>query len=219
MSKLLVILALAACAPPAQGGYYQQQPAYGAGPTAAPQARAVTINGAALTPNEAQTLAQLEASYQVTLPDGAYWYDATSGAFGLWGRPTGAVIPAGLDLGPPLPAEASSGTTGVFINNRQLQPSEVQYLSNLVGAQLQVGRYFLDANGNAGTEGGPVEVNLVQVANARRAARGGNRNTGGGGGGRHITAGSGSSTSWFDSDGSGCKVFMASNGSTISSGC
>lgn len=215
MSKFLVLVVLAACVAPAQGPS-TAGPMYATGPGAAAGARAITINGAAPDANEAQTLAQLEAAYGTTLADGAYWYDAVSGAFGAWGQPTGALITAGLDLGPPLPADASSGTTGVFVNNRQLQPSEVLYLSNLVGAPLQVGRYFVDGQGNAGVEGGPVLINLVQAANSRRAATGGN---GGGGGGTSITAGSGSNKSWFDSDGHGCKMFMTSSGTTVSSGC
>ncbi len=213
---LAIAIATAACVPPAQGPYPSGPTTAGPG---APRSRQITINGAAPDANEAQTLAQLEASAGGTLPDGAYWYDPVSGAFGAWGQPTAAVIAAGLDLGPPLPADASAGDTGVFINNRQLPVAEVQSISNLVGAQLLAGRYFLDAQGNAGKEGGPILINLVQVANARRAANNRAANTAGGGGGVHMTSGSGASRSWFDSDGKGCKVFTSSSGQTVSSGC
>ena len=222
LSKILLVIvtATAACVPPAaQAGYgngAETSPAPGTGHAATDS---ITINGAVLDAQQAQTLAQLEAQYNVSLPAGAYWYDATSGAFGIWGQATAALIPAGLDLGPIVPEAASSGTTGVFVNNRELPPSEAQYLGGLVGSRLQPGRYFVDAQGNAGVEGGPVLVNLVQAANARRAAANRPAGNGGSGGGVHMTAGFGSNQSWFDSDGSGCKGFMTASGSWVTAGC
>jgi hypothetical protein len=142
----------------------------------APRPRSITINGAQLTQARAQTLARLEAQAHGSLPDGAYWYDKVNGAAGAWGQPGAALLQAGLDLGPPLPSNASNGTSGVYINNRQLQSVEVQFLSALVGVQWQPGRYFIDAQGNAGLEGGGVLVNLVQAAQQRQAAAGGGNN-------------------------------------------
>jgi hypothetical protein len=227
-------LVLAACVPP-QGGASPDYPGYSApaaepGPTGdvqrtpaaepgpagdvqrAPAAhRSITINGAALNPARAQTLAQLEAASHATLPDGAYWYDRMNGAFGVWGQPGAAVIPAGLDLGPPLPRNASNGRSGVFINNRELQPVEVQFLSQLVGVPWQPGRYFIDAQGNAGLEGGVVLVNLVQVASQRAQASGARREV-------HSTTGYGDNQKWFYSDGK-CRTFFTAKGDIISSGC
>jgi hypothetical protein len=180
--------------------------------------RAITINGASPEPHQMQTLMQLEAAAGVRLPDGAYWYDATSGAFGAWGQAAAVLVGAGLDLGPPVPEIASQGTSSVVVNGRRLQPGEVEYLSALIGDRVQPGRYFIDAQGNAGLEGGPVLVNLVALVNARsQPANNGNRGNRGGGD-VHLQSGFGSNRAWFDTQGS-CKMFMDSKGNSISSGC
>jgi len=241
LAPVVVALALAACVPPQQnpgpatptsGGYgYQNADPIETTPQeeaaddqlahteAAPspsRRRSITINGAPLARVPAQTLAQLEATYHVTLPDGRYWYDPVNGGFGVWGQPAAALLPAGLDLGPRLPRNASNGNSGVFINNRELQVGEVQFLSLLVGVQWQRGRYYIDAYGNAGLEGGPVLVNLVQVAQQRAQA------ASGGGGGRqdvHVTTGFGENqTQFFSSADGSCKSFNSSKG-TIFVGC
>ena len=56
----------------------------------------------------------------------------------------------GHDFGT-LPAGASNGDTGVFINGRELPAAEVAFFAALVG-QLQPGRYWMDAAGNWGRE-------------------------------------------------------------------
>jgi hypothetical protein len=149
--------------------------AFGAGNTSKPAAanpaapsvdssvRAVKFNGKALDAHGLATLAQLEAAYRTKLPDGAYWYDPACGAFGKWGGPTLVFLQAGLSLGGPVPADASGSGSGVFINGREIHSFDLQYLQNLVGP-IQPGRYFTDAYGNAGLEGGPVLVNLLMAA-------------------------------------------------------
>jgi hypothetical protein len=190
----------------------QQNPQPFVGPPAAPAAygaRQITINGQ--PPNGAQlaTLEQLEASYGVTLPAGHYWYDAKSGAFGRWGGPTEAVIAAGLDLGPPLPANASGGGTSIVINGREIHPAERAYLEYLIGAAIAPGRYFLDADGNAGVEGQEPTINLAVAAQQRR----------GGGGSRSIYGGTDHTgrASWFETDGK-CRYIETPSGG-FSSGC
>ena len=125
--------------------------------------RAVKFNGHALNAQGLATLAQLEAMYRTRLPDGAYWYDPVCGAFGHWGGPVLVILPAGLALGGPVPANASGSGTGIFINGREIHAFDALYLQNLLGA-IKPGRYFTDAYGNAGLEGGPVLVNLLQAA-------------------------------------------------------
>ncbi|MEZ0368998.1 MAG: hypothetical protein ACAI44_07950 [Candidatus Sericytochromatia bacterium] len=124
------------------------------------QNRRVLVNQAALS---LQLIQQLEKQYQIQIQDGAYWYDKRSGLWGIQGGPAVGVIPAGLKLGGPLQATASAGNTGIFINGRQIHMYEAAYLQQLVGV-VQPGRYWLDAQGNAGKEGGPALVNLLQVA-------------------------------------------------------
>jgi hypothetical protein len=71
------------------------------------------------------------------------------------------------------------------------------------------GRYWVDAQGNAGFEGGPALVNLLVLARAR-AARGG------GGGAYSAYTRSGG---MFGSDGNGCLVYADHDVSYSSSGC
>jgi len=204
------LIVIVGCVPPPQPA----SPAYAA--TSGP--RNVTINGAPLDERTGATLAQLEAAGGVTLPDGNYWYDAVSGAFGVWGQPANAFIGAGHELGPPVPENASGGTSGVYINGRRLQDREVQFLSALVAYPWQPGRYFIDATGNAGVEGGPVIVNIMVRA---RQVHGGSSQGGGGTNGDGTTTfqmGSGQNAGSFFSDGT-CRYYQDAKGNVISSGC
>ena len=92
------------------------------------------------------------------LENGAYWYDRVNGSWGRQGSGPSGQIQPGLDLGGPLHADASGGTTGVFINGRQLGFWELMRLRRITS--LPRGRYWLDANSNFGTEGGPARGNL-----------------------------------------------------------
>ena len=130
--------------------------------------RRVIVNDVRLSD---RVLHALEVQYRVRVQDGAYWYDAASGAWGFDGGPTVGFIPAGLRLGGALQSDASDGTTSVFINGRQLPMRDVLALRQLVGTVIP-GRYWLDAQGNVGMEGGPAFLNLVALA--RQQAR---RNT------------------------------------------
>ncbi len=128
--------------------------------------RRLTINGA---PPRLAGLEQLESMLGGAIPDGDYWYDRACGAWGPWGGQTQGFLPPGLDLGAPLPIDASGGATPVIVNGRALHPLDVAALNQIlsrVGAQCLPGRWTLDANGNLGVENGPVLVNLyaLQVA-------------------------------------------------------
>jgi hypothetical protein len=134
-----------------------------------PQPRRLRWNGKAATAAELGVLAQLELRWGQRVPDGDYWYDRVSGAAGAWGGPMSALLPPGLALGGPLPDDASGGGTGVFINRRELHPLDVQRLAALLGP-VYPGRYWVDAYGNAGLEGGPPLLNLYQLARQRGGA-------------------------------------------------
>jgi hypothetical protein len=140
-------------------------------------ARAVFINRNRLP---ADTLQMLEALFQVRVPDGRYWYDATSGGWGQEGGPTIGFTVAGLPVGGVLPANISAGTTDVFINGRRLPTPDLAALQQLVG-QVSPGRYWVDGQGFAGFEGGPPIANLrVLAQNISRMGGGVNERYGGG---------------------------------------
>ena len=104
-----------------------------------------------------------QTTFQTNIPGGRYWYDPMSGGWGLAGGPTLGFTIAGLPIGGPLPADISGGTTGVFVNGRQLPVQDLVGLQALAGP-VAPGRYFIDQQGNAGFEGGPPMVNLRTLA-------------------------------------------------------
>jgi hypothetical protein len=126
------------------------------------QQRAVVVNRARLT--EAQVKG-FEQRWGVQVRDGAYWYDRVSGAWGIDGGPTAGWIMPGLELGGPLPADASHGNTGVFINGRELNTQDVAALMQFT--PVYRGRWWVDGWGTFGAEGGPALGNLWQLARQR----------------------------------------------------
>lgn len=116
-----------------------------------------------------QDLRAYEQQWKTRIPDGSYWYDAVSGAWGMEGGPTSGWVMAGLKLGGPLRSDASRGNTGVFINGRELPWPDVQGLMQIV--QVQRGRWWVDARGNFGPEGGPVWGNLVAIAQQQNKSK------------------------------------------------
>ncbi len=139
--------------------------------------RAVFINRNRLP---LDTLQLLESLYQVRVPDGRFWYDATSGGWGQEGGPTIGFTVAGLPIGGALPANISGGNTGVFVNGRELPALDLAGLQALVGP-IAPGRYWLDGQGHAGAEGGPPVANLrVLASQLSRMGTGVNERYGGG---------------------------------------
>lgn len=165
------------------------------------QTRSVLVNSVRLSD---ATVKGLEQKYRVVIQDGDYWYDRVSGAWGLRGGPTVGFTLAGLNLGGSLRSDASAGNTGVFINGRQLHQNDVVALMQL--GPVYQGRYWVDANGYFGFEGGPALGNLWLAAQAAR--RQGAQTT-------YTRSGS-----MFGSDGNGCLMFNdPSSGTSASSGC
>ncbi|MEO0604890.1 MAG: hypothetical protein AAF211_25890 [Myxococcota bacterium] len=136
----------------------------------APEARTgVVINGKELTPTQYVSFARM---YGVPPQPGRWWYDPASGQFGRVGEPVSGLVRPGHDFGP-LAADASRGTTGIFLNGRQLPATEVTLYTLLLGP-IVPGRYWLDPQGNVGRAGNPMPVaNLVVAAQAANLAVGG----------------------------------------------
>lgn len=119
----------------------------------------VVVNGQALTPEEVQSLAAVVGEVR----PGHYWYDSMSGLWGYVGGPSVGQIMPGL-RGAPLAANASGRSgTGTFINGRELHPIEMQKIADAYGFVLP-GRFWMDAQFNAGYEGGPVQFNISRAA-------------------------------------------------------
>jgi len=152
-------------------------------PAAAQKDTAIVVNGVALT---ATIIRQLQQIYPVPIAPGRYWYDAISGAWGTEGGPIAGQMLPYLSLGGPLAANASRGTSGVFINGRQLTAGEKLYIEQLCRTPVMPARYWVAANGIGGYEG--------QVASFNLGACGGGRQGGGRSSSRTYCDGNGACT-------------------------
>jgi hypothetical protein len=130
----------------------------------------VFINGRELSRDQ---LIGIATTYHYFPPAGRYWYDGTSGAWGLEGRGTVGFLLPGHDFGP-LAKSASAGNTGVFINGRELNLAEALSIQQNFGAVYR-GSWWLDGRtGNFGLEGNPVPFgNLVALLRAKQNRKGG----------------------------------------------
>lgn len=139
-------------------------------PTLAQGARLETIiNGTPITESQKAEFIRL---YGVPPLAGDFWYDARSGLWGVKGREAFGLLRPGHNYGT-LAATASAGTTGVFINGRQINVAEALYLRNLLGTVIP-GRWWLDgATGYFGLEGNPIPAGNLFVAVRAVQSRGG----------------------------------------------
>jgi hypothetical protein len=128
------------------------------------------INGKVMT---AAQRADFVRTYGTQPLGGNFWYDPVSGLWGVVGREAFGVLQPGLPYGPVSPT-ASAGTTGVFINGRQINLAEALYIKSLLGSVLP-GRWWLEGRtGNFGLEGNLMPVgNLFAIAKAAHQSRGG----------------------------------------------
>ena len=126
----------------------------------------VRVNGVRLEP---ALIASLSRDYHIQFRSGDFWYDRRCGAWGVVGFPASGVVAPGIAMGGELRADASHGTSGVFVNGRELTLLEVLYLQQL--GPVQRGRAWLDAQGNFGPEGGPAIGNLFLLAQSRSVPR------------------------------------------------
>lgn len=134
----------------------------------------IIVNSIPLT---VETVRQLQQIYPVPIRPGRYWYDPVSGAWGLEGGPIGGQMLPGLRLGGPLRADASRGTSGVFINGRQLTQGEKVYLERTCRTPVYRGRYWVNGYGIGGFEGAPPSFNLAQCGGGGGQSRGGGSST------------------------------------------
>ncbi len=180
-------------------------------PYAYPDTPQVIVNGVRLSP---EAIRALEQQYGVRVQSGRYWYDRVSGLWGYEGGPSWGRIQPGLSLGGPLRPDVSGGNTGVFVNGRALHPAEVTYLQQCT--PVYPGRYWLNAQGIVGKEGGPPLANLVALCQAANKGRGG-RSSILGHSDRGSVIGGGGTTGYIGPDGTG--VTCGPDGGCVYSRC
>lgn len=157
-------------------------------------ATGVRINRVDLDASTVQALQQ----YGIQIQPGDYWYDPLSGLFGLMGGPGLGFTMPGMEVGGPLPANASGGGTNIFVNGRELHPMDVAALMTL--GPVYPGRYWLRYDGYYGLEGGPPLGNLIMLAQQASSGPGYNRS------GPFGHLGSDGQSSYFFDPNSGCSV-------------
>lgn len=150
------------------------------------------VNRVELSPAQ---VARLEQRLDTQLIPGRYWYDRRSGLWGREGMPNAGQLPAGLPIDTPMPVDISGGGTGVYVNGREIHPREYYYLASVYGSVIP-GRYWLDADGTAGFEGGPAAYNIFQARRGYNAATSGGHNWRGG-----SVIGGGGTTGFIGTDG------------------
>lgn len=138
--------------------------ALAAAPAIAHGQQGIFVNGEPATQDDfVRELARFNLPMAVQVPDGRYWYDPISGLWGIEGGAALGQMPPTLELGGPLREDASGGTTAIFVNGRELHLTEAAYLQQLFGYVIP-GRYWLNAFGIGGNEGGPALFNLAALA-------------------------------------------------------
>lgn len=164
----------------------------------------IFVNGERVVQEDfVRELARFGVPMTVEVPDGQYWYDRVSGLWGVHGGPSLGQMPPDLVLGGQLRVDASTGGTGIVVNGRELHLTEALYLQQLFGYVIP-GRYWMNAMGVGGFEGGPAAFSLA-AAIQQQSGGGGNSYT------RRGPFGS------MGSDGE-CSYFMTPGGSSVMTG-
>lgn len=128
----------------------------------------VIINNSVLS---IQQIQEIKTRYGVEPKPGNYWYDSVSGLYGVTGYPSYGFMYPGHNFGT-LSRNASAGNTGVIINGRELPQIEWAIWSYILGYYIQPGRYWFDAQGNAGYEGNSIPVVNLFIAAQRNSYSG-----------------------------------------------
>ncbi|KAL0848588.1 hypothetical protein Bca101_021835 [Brassica carinata] len=86
----------------------------------------VSVNGHSLTERMLKKAEKLAGAIQ----PGNYWYDYRAGFWGVMGGPGLGIIPPFIEeLNFPMPENSAGGTTGVFVNGRELHRKDLELLA------------------------------------------------------------------------------------------
>lgn len=111
----------------------------------------------------------------------------------------------------PQPTYVEPAHTYVYVNGQELTIDQKTQLDALVGATLPAGRYWVDAQGNAGVEGQAAQVNLYALARQREQRRGKPTTI--------YSRGVDGRGSSFVSDGHGCAIASTPDMTIATPGC
>jgi len=128
----------------------------------------VVINNIPLSKDQ---IREIKSRYGVEPLAGNYWYDSSSGLYGVSGYPAYGFMYPGHDFGS-LSRDASAGNTNVIVNGRELPQIEWAVWSYMLGYYIQPGNYWLDSQGNAGYVGYDTPVVNLFVAAQQNAYSG-----------------------------------------------
>ncbi|KAI9110062.1 hypothetical protein K1719_019103 [Acacia pycnantha] len=108
----------------------------------------VTVNGHPIPDRVIKKAEKLAGPIQ----PGNYWYDIHAGFWGVMGGPClGIIMPSIKEFNYPLPENCSGGTTGVFVNGRELHQKDLDLLASR-GLPLERDRYIVDISGRVHDE-------------------------------------------------------------------
>jgi hypothetical protein len=116
--------------------------------SSASSAGQVKINNYVLT---VQDKAAFRNYYGVEPQPGNYWYDSESGLYGKVGQSAAGYINPGHNFGA-LDPEASGGTSGTYLNGRELTYEELSYIESTYGVDWGQGDYYYNDQGYLGTQ-------------------------------------------------------------------
>eukprot|EP00475_Leptophrys_vorax_P019361 TRINITY_DN26437_c0_g1_i1.p2 TRINITY_DN26437_c0_g1~~TRINITY_DN26437_c0_g1_i1.p2 ORF type:complete len:139 (+),score=0.68 TRINITY_DN26437_c0_g1_i1:2-418(+) len=86
--------------------------------------RRVVVNGEPI-PDDYVAVAEQRAG---PIHPGNYWYDDVAGFWGEYGGPCLGIIPPGIDFGVAMSQKCAGGTTGVYVNGRELHRKDLDRL-------------------------------------------------------------------------------------------
>ncbi|KAF3628614.1 hypothetical protein T459_21960 [Capsicum annuum] len=104
----------------------------------------ITVNGH-LIPDRLIRKAEKRAG---PIRPGHYWYDFRAGFWGVIGGPCLGIIPPFVEeFNYPMPDNCAGGSTGVFVNGRELHPKDLKLLANRGLPAEREGSYILEISG------------------------------------------------------------------------